>query len=63
MNEKDNIQTIKYREKINMEIIFLLLTILFLYLIIKGAVHQGTLDALKEFEEYLDKKEKSKQNN
>jgi hypothetical protein len=43
-----------------MEILFLLITILVLFLIIKGAVHQGTLDALKEFEEYLDKKEKNK---
>lgn len=44
-----------------MEVIMLLLvTILVLFLIIKGAVHQGTFDALKEFEEYLDKKEKNK---
>jgi hypothetical protein len=44
-----------------MEVIMLLfVTILVLFLIIKGAVHQGTFDALKEFEEYLDKKEKNK---
>ncbi|MEL7606609.1 hypothetical protein [Sedimentibacter saalensis] len=44
-----------------MEVIMLLLvTILVLFLIIKGAVHQGTFDALKEFDEYLDKKEKNK---
>lgn len=41
-------------------ILLILITVLFLFLIIKGAVHQGTFDALKEFEEYLDKKEKNK---
>ena len=43
-----------------MEIIFALISILVLFLVIKGAVHQGTFDALKEFEEYMDKKEKNK---
>jgi len=40
-----------------MEIIFLMIGILILFLVIKGAVHQGTFDALKEFEEYKNKRE------
>jgi hypothetical protein len=43
-----------------MEILMLLVIILVEFLIIKGAVHQGTLDALKEFDEYINKKEKNK---
>lgn len=42
-----------------MEIIFVLVSILVLFLVVRGAVHQGTFDALKDFEDYMDKKEKN----
>lgn len=44
----------------NMEILMVLVIILVLFLVIRGAVHQGTLDALIEFEDYKNKKEKNK---
>ncbi|NYB74103.1 hypothetical protein HZF24_08100 [Sedimentibacter hydroxybenzoicus DSM 7310] len=43
-----------------MEIIFVLISIFVIFMVVKGAVHQGTFDALKDFEEYMDKKEKNK---
>ncbi len=44
-----------------MEIIILaLVSILVMFLIIRGAVYQGTLDTLKDFEDYMSKKEKDK---
>jgi len=43
-----------------MEIIFALISIFVIFMVVKGAVHQGTFDALKDFEEYMDKKEKNK---
>ncbi|WP_313340458.1 hypothetical protein [Sedimentibacter sp.] len=43
-----------------MEIILALIGMLVFFLVVKGAVHQGTLDALKDFEDYMDKKEKNK---
>jgi len=56
------IQTIKDQGKINMEILLGLVIILIQFLVIRGAVHQGTFDALIEFEEYNNKKEKNKTN-
>lgn len=43
-----------------MEILILLVSILVIFLIIRGAVYQGTLDALKDFEDYMSKKENDK---
>jgi hypothetical protein len=44
----------------NMEILFALVILLVIFLVIRGAVHQGTLNALIEFEAYKNKKEKNK---
>lgn len=43
-----------------MEILIVPVSILVLFLIIRGAVYQGTFDALKDFEDYMSKKEKDK---
>ena len=47
------------RGEINMEILLVLVIILVQFLVIRCAVHQGTLDALIEFEDYKNKKNKT----